>query len=71
MKIGHNYEAELFNKKVYIPGNYTNALRQAMFKDNVNIKRPDTNLTGLMQSRQYDVIKNLGRVTAFVASRRA
>ncbi len=70
IKIWHNYELDLFNKKVYIPGNYTNSLRQAMFKDNVNIKRPDIKMTWLLQAWQYDVILNLWRVTSFVAPRR-
>lgn len=70
MTIWYNYNFRLFNKEILIPGNYTNALRQAMFKENVNIKRPDTNLTWLLQSRQYDVILRMGRVTAFVAPRR-
>ncbi len=70
MSIGHNYEFELFNKTVYLPWNYTNALRQSFFKENVNTVRPDTEMSWLLQTRQYDVLMRMGHVTAFTIPRR-
>jgi len=70
IKIWHNYSFKLFNKKVFVPGNYTNALRLSMFKENVLTKKPGTNMEWLLQARQYDVLLKTGRVTAFVAPRR-
>ena len=74
--IKKDYDFELENPvlKVHIPNNYTAWLRYAIFSDAAQAKSRDIDplikMRPLLQWRQYDVIKRMGKRTLFACPRR-